>query len=110
MELLIMRQGSDVQKTFIPTVMKLKVLKFCLVNTFFMELRPRKVKIGFFPIKVSFLVWGVVLPPSTLLQYSKTTSPFYVSKITLYAIFIVFGLQIPSYYVKSILWTKLALA
>ena len=73
-----------------------------------MELRPCKVRIGFLPIKVSFLDWGVVLPPSTLLLYCKITPLSYVSKIILYAILIVFGLQIPSYYVQDILWTKLA--
>ena len=56
---------------------------------------------------MSFLDWGLVLPPSTLLLYCKITPLSYVSKIILYAIFIVFGLQIPSYYVQDILWTKL---
>ena len=72
------------------------------------ELRPSKVRRGFLPMKVSFLDLGVVLPPSTLQVYCKITPLSYVSKIILYAIFIVFGLQIPSYYVQDILWTKLA--
>ena len=43
--------------------------------------------------------------PSFILQ----NNPFYqVSKITLYEIFFVFGLQIPSCYAKGHLWIKLA--
>ena len=43
--------------------------------------------------------------PNTILQNNPS---FHVSKITLYDIFDAFGLQILSYYVQGILWTKLA--
>ena len=45
------------------------------------------------------------IDPTTILQNDPS---FHVSKSTLYDIFNVFDLQIPSYYVQVILWTKLA--
>ena len=45
------------------------------------------------------------IDPTTILQNNLS---FHVSKITLYDIFDAFGLQILSYYVHGILWTKLA--
>ena len=44
-------------------------------NCLSMELRPYKIRMWFLPIKMSFWVWGVVVPPLTLLLYCKISPP-----------------------------------
>ena len=63
---------------------------------------------GIFIYKSIILALGgssSLINPHIILQNSPC---FYLSKITLYEIFLVFGCQIPSYYVRINLWTKLA--
>ena len=105
--LLIMSQGPDFRKTFIPTVMMLKVSSFGF-SIFNCGIKTQKSQNRIFTYKSVIFGLGGSSSPIDLLLYCKLNPPFYVSKITLYDIFIVFGLQIPSYYVQDILWTKLA--
>ena len=103
--LLIMSQGPDFRKTFIPTVMMLKVSSFGF-SIFNCGIKTQKSQNRIFTYKSVIFGLGGSSSPIDLLLYCKLNPHFYVSKITLYDIFIVFGLQIPSHYVQDILWTK----
>ena len=86
-------------------MLKVSSFGFSILNCGIMT---QKNKNRIFIYKSVILGLGGSSPPIDLLLYCKLTPPFYVSKITLYDIFIVFGLQILSHYVQDILWTKLA--
>ena len=105
--LLIMSQGPDFQKTLSPKVMNLKVsgLGFSIVIYGIKTLQNQN---RIFIYKNVILALGgssSPINPHIILQNNPSS---YLSKITAYDIFLVFGHWIPSYYVQGNLWTKLA--
>ena len=105
--LLIMSRGTEFQKAFIPTGMNLKVS--CFVSKyFFFGIKTLQSQKRIFTKKKYHIWFGGSSSPINRPIKLQSNTPFYVSKITIYDIFIVFGLQIPFYHVHCILWTKLA--
>ena len=105
--LLIIGQEPDFQKTLIPTVMNLNVSSFGF-SILIYGITTLQNQNGIFIYKSIILTLaGSSSPinPHIILQNSPSV---YLSKITLYESFLVFGRQIPSYYVHGNLWTKLA--
>ena len=105
--LLIMSQEPDFQKTLIPTVMKLKVSSFGSSILIYGITTLQNQNVIFIHKSNILALGGSSSPinPHIILQNSPS---IYLSKITLYEIFLVSGNLIPSYYVKGNLWTKLA--
>ena len=105
--LLIMFQEPDFRKTLTPTVMKLKVSSVVSSILIYGIKTLQNQNMNFTYRRVILALGGSSSPinPHILLQNDPS---FYLSKITLYDIFLVFVRQIPSYYVQGHLWTKLA--
>ena len=94
--LLIIGQEPDFQKTLIPTVMNLNVSSFGF-SILIYGITTLQNQNGIFIYKSIILTLaGSSSPinPHIILQNSPSV---YLSKITLYEIFLVFGRQIPSY-------------
>ena len=105
--LLIMFQEPDFRRTLTPTVMKLKVSSVVSSILIYGIKTLQNQNRNFTYRRVILALGGSSSPinPHILLQNDPS---FYLSKITLYDIFLVFVRQIPSYYVQGHLWTKLA--
>ena len=105
--LLIMSQGPDFQKTLSPKVMNLKVSGFGFSIVIYGIKTLQNQNRIFIYKNVILALGGSSSPinPHIILQNNPSS---YLSKITAYDIFLVFGHLIPSYYVQGNLWTKLA--